>query len=189
VGDGPREVEIKLVIPSAVAGRSSLERSGFVEVTPRTFESNIVLDRPDLSLRGAGCLLRLRDYGGASVLTFKGPALAGKHKDREEIETALADFNATLLLLARLGFQPVFRYEKFRTEFRKPGVSGAAVLDETPIGDFLEIEGDPVFIDRTAADLGFGPADYRLESYGTLYRDYCLKQGRNPMNMTFEESK
>ncbi len=40
-----------------------------------------------------------------------------------------------------IGYHPIFRYEKFRTEYAKAPSTGKVLLDETPIGNYLEIEG------------------------------------------------
>jgi len=45
------------------------------------------------------------------------------------------------LILRALGYAPSFRYEKFRAEWTDG--KGQVVVDETPIGDFCEIEGSP----------------------------------------------
>ena len=69
-----------------------------------------------------------------------------------------------------LGLRPWFRYEKYRSTYRLPGFYGLVVaLDETPIGDFLELEGGSAAIDRCSALLGFRPADYIVKSYGALF--------------------
>ena len=60
----------------------------------------------------------------------------------------------------------MFRYEKYRTEFRQPRRAGVAMLDETPVGVYLELEGTPHWIDRTARRLGFQESDYITASYG-----------------------
>ena len=68
--------------------------------------------------------------------------------------------------------RPCFRYEKFRTTYRLPGIRNLKVeVDETPIGLFLELEGPGREIDRAAARLGFGPAEYITKSYGALFME------------------
>jgi len=85
-----------------------------------------------------------------------------------------------------LGFKPVFRYEKYRREFAQGNNShGVVTLDETPIGDFLELEGPGDWIDETASRLGFSPENYSLESYGRLYQNYCERKGVKAQNMVF----
>ena len=126
---GTREVEIKLAVDSAAAGKRLLKKAGFRLSRRRVFEANTVFDNERQQLRKAGTLLRVREVNGRGVLTYKGPAAPGRHKSREEIETA-ADPAALRAILCRLGFQPVFRYEKYRAEYT--GGAGAAMLDETP---------------------------------------------------------
>ena len=72
-------------------------------------------------------------------------------------------------MLSRLDFIPTFRYEKFRTEYHRAGETGVATLDETPIGVYLELEGAPAWIDRSARRLGFAESDYSTASYYGLY--------------------
>jgi adenylate cyclase class 2 len=137
------------------------------------FETNAVFDTVGGSLWKAEVLLRLRKAGRRATLTFKGPGRPGRHKSREEIEFAVSDPLVCAQLLQRLGYATVFRYEKYRTEYRRGGTGGVATLDETPIGIFLELEGAPAWIDRTARTLGFSTSDYILQSYGGLYLNFC----------------
>ena len=180
------ETEIKLKSPSAAAATNLLEAAGFQIVKPRALETNQLYDTPEESLRLSGKLLRLRTWNGAHMLTYKGPSLSGgPHKSREEIETGLEDSGRMAAILARLGMVPKFRYEKFRTMYRIASQPGCAVVDETPIGVFLELEGEPAWIDATAAKLGFMPADYITASYGTLYLEHCRRHGIVPGDMVF----
>ena len=86
--------------------------------------------------------MRLRRAAGRAILTYKGPArFAGGVKMREERETAVSDPDEMEAILAALGFERRFRYEKRREEWTLEGC--AVALDETPIGNFVEVEGDP----------------------------------------------
>jgi adenylate cyclase, class 2 len=181
------EVEVKLPVredPAAV--RRMLRRLGYGVRVARALEVNVLFDTPGQRLRQAGKLIRLRRVGTHHLLTFKGVAQASKHKVREEIETEATDPRALATILDRLGFHPVFRYEKYRTEFGRPGEPGVVTLDETPIGNYLEVEGPPRWIDRTARELGYSTGDYITASYGRLYLEWCRKAGRTPGNMVFE---
>jgi adenylate cyclase class 2 len=127
-----------------------------------------------------------RDSQGA-LLTFKGPGRrkepgkfrgAGRYKIREEREIRVADEAALARILGALGLRPSFRYEKYRSTYRLPRLSGVTLeLDETPIGDFLEAEGSRAAIDRSAALLGYQPADYITKSYGQLFLDQARRSG------------
>jgi adenylate cyclase class 2 len=185
MSQGPQENEIKLAVADPAAARGLLRRAGFRLLRRRVFEANTLFDTPRLDLRRRRVLLRLRQAGRTITLTFKGQPLPGPHKTREELETGLADGARFTEILARLGLDPVFRYEKYRTEFRMPRGPGRAMLDETPIGVYLELEGPPAWIDRTAARMGFAPRDYITASYGRLYLDWCQRERRTPGNMVF----
>jgi adenylate cyclase class 2 len=185
----PRETEIKLPLPSAAAARRLLRQHGYVIQTRRVFESNILFDTQDGELLRKNNLLRLRLTGRRSILTFKGALLPGRYKSRDEIESELSDPAALAAILAGLGFAPAFRYEKYRTIYHKPDQPGSVILDETPIGDFLEIEGAPRLIDRTARELGYSPKDYITSGYGSLYFDHCQSIGATPGDMVFSARK
>jgi len=162
-----------------------LRAAGFRVSKRRVFEANTLFDSTHGALSVTGRLLRVREAGPLGILTYKGAAVAGKYKDREELEVEVSDPRRLTEMLARLDFIPTFRYEKYRTEYRRPGEAGAAMLDETPIGVYLELEGTPAWIDRNARRLGFAEADYSTASYGGLYADYCRKHGLEITNMTF----
>ena len=181
-----RENEIKIALPGASAGRRLLRGAGFRVAHPRVLESNIVFDTAGRSIIGAGGLLRLRVIKHRGILTYKGPASNGRrHKSREEIECSVDNPAALRSILERLGYQVIFRYEKFRSEFTLPGEPGIVMLDETPIGVYLEIEGPPRWVDRTARLLGFSPTDYITRSYGRLHFDRCAAEGIEPGDMLF----
>ncbi len=180
-----REIEIKLKAPDAADVSGLLARLGFQACRPRVFERNQVLDTPDGSLRTAGKLLRVRVAGSKQTVTFKGPAEAGPHKSREELEAHLAPSENVLAIFERLGYARTFTYEKFRTEFTRSMESGVVTFDETPIGNYIEIEGEPEWIDRVASQLGFAKHEYITASYGTLYRGWCHERGENPGDMAF----
>ncbi len=179
------EVEIKLRVPNAADARQRLEAAGFALTRERLFESNVIYDRPGAELRRAGELLRLRTCGGNAILTFKGPAADAKHKTREEIETSVSDAAALAGILERLGFEPSFRYEKYRTEFARSGENGHSMVDETPIGDFVELEGPPEWIDAAARALGFTERDYITATYADLYFEHRGGEHAAPAAMVF----
>jgi adenylate cyclase class 2 len=179
------ETEIKLRIDSAAGARRLLGQLGFSVVTPRVLEINTIFDTAAGALRSGRKLLRLREAGHRHTLAFKGPPRLSRYKSREEFESEFSDPASMWRILEGLGYAPVFRYEKYRTEYARPERAGALMLDETPIGAFLELEGRPRWIDRTARALGYSPADYVIASYGKLYLEHCQSTGIEPRNMVF----
>jgi len=179
------EREIKLRVPDLKKLRGKIGKLGFKVLHRRVFEANVVLDTAAASLKGSGRLLRLRQAGGENTLTFKGAPRKGRHKQREEIESKVADFDKAQAIFSAIGFAPKFRYEKYRTEFQRMGESGILMFDETPIGAFVELEGPGYWIDRVAAELGFAKAEYVVESYGLLYFQYCKENSLPATDMIF----
>jgi adenylate cyclase class 2 len=161
------ETEIKVRLASREAGRASLESLGARLLTPRHLERNILFDAEE-RLAAAGSAVRVRWAGSRGVLTFKGPRrVVEGMKQRQEIETEVADPGAAQGVLEALGFQPSFRYEKYRETYAWKDVEIA--LDETPLGVFLEIEGSVEAVHEAAAALKVAPEDYIAESYIDLH--------------------
>ncbi len=185
------ETEIKLAVRDAKEIRWRLAELGFRPALARHFESNYLFDFPDQRLRKARCLIRVRLAGDRGLLTYKGtPVSSRDYKIRREIETHVEDGHQMGEILLQLGLRRVFCYEKFRTIYAARGkrdVNEAphVVFDETPIGNFLELEGPQRWIDEVARQLGFTRRDYITESYATLYRKKCQAEGKTPKNMVF----
>src|SRR5207237_163722 len=113
-----KEIEIKLEVRDPRALKRRLAELGFRRVKARHFESNRLLDFPDLRLRKAQCVLRLRFADGQCLLTFKGaPARSRHYKVRTEVETEVEDGRGLKEILESAGLREVFRYDKYRTEY------------------------------------------------------------------------
>jgi adenylate cyclase class 2 len=179
----PVEIEVKIALTSVAKARKILREGKFCAEGSRVFERNLVLDNAQGNLKRKGLLLRLRTTGkggkaAEALCTFKGPARQTRthHKIRIEREFNAGDSDECLAVFAGIGFHPAFRYEKFRTKFsrraRGAGKQGHIVLDETPMGVFLELEGPAMWIDRTAKELGFSRNDYITMSYARLWEKW-----------------
>ncbi len=182
------ETEVKIRLTDSAAAKLRLANANFSESVPRRFEANTLYDTADLKLKRAQMLLRLRHVGNESIVTWKGPSIPGPHKIRPELETTVGSLETLDRILRALGYEPSFRYEKYRTEYKRSESStdeGVVTLDETPIGDFFELEGTAEWIDQTATQLGFERGAYVLASYGRLYLDHCAANGVQPSNMVF----
>jgi adenylate cyclase class 2 len=178
-----REVEIKFRIGNLRALNQRLRQTGFRLVTKRTHEMNTLYDLPGQPLRKRGELLRLRKYGSEWLLTHKAKGAAGPHKIRIENETKVCNGTKMEAILRALGFVASFRYEKFRAEWEDK--QGKVVVDETPIGDFGEIEGPPRWIDRTARVLGIQLENYITDTYADVFFKWKEQTGSAAEEMTF----
>ncbi len=183
----PVETEIKFRVDDPGSLSKRLEEAGFRLQTPRSFESNVLYDTPDRAMRARTEILRIRSYAGRCLLTHKrlpdmGPG-EDTHKHRVETETEVSDGDALAQVFLSIGLAPAFRYEKWRTEWEDG--EGHCVVDETPIGDFAELEGDAEWIDRAARRLGIDPGAYITLSYGRLFDLWRERHGSCAQDLTF----
>jgi adenylate cyclase, class 2 len=180
-----KEIEVKLRIGNPVAIGKRLLALGYTKNVPRSLEENWTWDFPNQQLRKRGQLLRIRRFAGECLLTFKGGPIESRHfKVREELETEVGHLPVIARIFELIGLKVVFRYEKFRTSYLQtlPGKGGHinVTLDETPIGNFLEIEASGQNISKVAKDLGYRRQDFIKESYGVLFeRSELRKRQRN----------
>ena len=184
-----KEIEVKLAVSSAALARRRLRAASFRLRQRRSFESNILFDTGDRRLRRQGCMLRLRTVGGRHWLTFKRPGATSQHfKVREEFETEVLVPGVLERVFVALGLEPIFRYEKLRTVYTWRG--GEAMLDETPIGTFIELEGSRGWIRRAAqALLGARPPQFITQNYASLYADWCRRHRRPFRHMVFSSRR
>ena len=162
------ENEIKLRVEGPDAARQALGAMGATMARPRHFEDNVLFDDRRRSLRSAGKVLRLRRNDQGAFMTVKGPKqeLQGV-KARPEEEFGIEDFERGRSALRLLGYEAVFRYQKFREVWHWKDVE--IVIDETPVGTFLEVEGPLATIHAAAKALGRSPEDYLRDSYVSLF--------------------
>jgi adenylate cyclase class 2 len=185
------ETEVKLEVRDAKNLRRRLIEQGFRPIMARHFESNILFDYPDLRLRKERCLVRLRYMGDQALLTYKGTPLQSRdYKIRPEFESFVDDGHRVHEILLHLGLQETFSYEKYRTIYAPRGKRDALggphlVYDETPVGNYIELEGPQRWIDEVARQLGYSRKDYIKESYAALYRQKCQQEGKVQGNMLF----
>jgi adenylate cyclase class 2 len=182
------ETEIKFRIESVDKLEVQLRQAGFREQTARTFESNVLYDTPDRAMRGRTEILRIRNYAGKWTVTHKrlpdvGPG-EDAHKHRVETETEVGDGDVLSQIFKSLGLGEAFRYEKWRSEWSDG--EGHCVIDETPIGNFAELEGLPEWIDRTAARIGVDRSAYLTLSYGRLFELWRAEHHSDANDLTFD---
>ncbi len=129
-------------------------------------------------------------------------------RSASKLKPSSSDGPALGAVFEQLGYFPCFRYEKFRTEWSQTtptiegplfsGVPDSAdfvapnpichlVIDETPIGDYAELEGPPAWIDETLAKLGVDPDTCLTDSYGKLFLNWKQRTGSSAENLTFDE--
>jgi adenylate cyclase class 2 len=149
-------------------------------------------------LRGAGIIkqgaaLRIRMVEGKGTVTYKGIVSESANsvlKVREEIESEVSDPERLVYLFERLGFRRAFRYQKYRTVYNLTldGKQLEVVFDETPMGNFIEIEGDEDRVLRVLRASGFSTSDIIRESYPELHESRCKARGVPVEDLIFKGS-
>lgn len=178
-----KETEIKLRVENLEKIKQILLNKGFKIEKQVFFERNYVFDTEENTLKSKNQLLRLRIEGKKYILTFKKPIIQedkSEYKVREEIEIEVSDFDKAKLIIENLGYTIKFIYEKYREIYSKKDVH--IMLDKTPIGNFIEIEGNYSEIDYVSNLLGFDKKDYINKTYGELFK----KSGKKG-NMIFND--
>jgi adenylate cyclase class 2 len=175
------EREIKYLVDDFNPFREKLAGLGG-EIGPSFFEDNIVFDDERESLKREEKLLRLRKSDTVTI-TFKKPVDRTHFKIMEEYEIEVSDFEEAERIITSLGFRKVFRYQKRREVFTLYNTH--ILLDETPIGNYIEIEGAEDRIMELSEQLGLSPDRGISKNYMELYREYCAQKGMTPADMLF----
>ncbi len=179
------EIEVKFPVQDLTIIETRLLEMEARLLRPRVHEVNLRFDTSLGDLRCQDQVLRLRQ-GDDIRLTFKGPTDAKSGvAEREEIEFTVGDFDDAKRFLEALGFQVVVIYEKYRTAYQLGNAE--ILLDETPIGNFIEIEApSQEEIHATALQMGLDWDSRITDSYLALFEQVRKKLQFSFRDMTFE---
>jgi adenylate cyclase class 2 len=189
-----QEIEVKFYVRDLAGVEQTLQNLNARMAQKRALETNLRFDTTENSLGRYRHVLRLRRPAPGylpddpqGLLTYKGPTQSGQSISiRQEIEVVVSDFETALHLLEALGYQVVVMYEKWRTVYRVGDVD--VDLDETPLGNFLEIEGpNTAGIQEVALLLGLDWEARSGESYMALFNRVRLARGLSVQNLSFAE--
>jgi adenylate cyclase class 2 len=182
------EHELKIPVPELERVRQALSEEGGRRTHGGLHEDNLLMDTGSGELRTAGRVLRIRRFGGETILTLKGGASFRRGvKSRTEDEVVIDDGDRMLAILSGLGFEVVARYQKVREGWHLGPVK--VLLDRTPMGSFVEIEGPFDQLEATAQRLGLDPESAVRGSYLDLWHDHRAAHPGNdlPDDMVFPE--
>jgi len=164
------EIEVKIRIYDIGAISEKISNLGTKLEKERYLEENTLYDFRSKDLEKKQQALRLRTINKKIFLTFKGPPQKSrKFKIREEYETEVRNEKQLKKILKSLGLQPVFNYQKYRTVYRKKNLK--VCLDETRIGNFLEIEGQRNEIIKFSKALGISKGEFVKLDYVQLMKN------------------
>lgn len=152
-------------------------------IQARTHEWNLRMDTADQRLTRSGRVLRLRQDSTVHLTYKDSGQVRGGTLSRREIEIEVNDWESAQALLLALGFSVVFAYEKYRTTYAVE--STEVMLDELPMGDFVEIEGDVSPIQSVAEGLGLSWRFAIPHSYHELFRRLQVARDLPFRDLTF----
>ena len=178
------EIEVKFYIPEVEPLREQILSLG-ASLVSRYFETNVCFEDEAKSFKRKDILLRLRKDDKAR-LTFKAPPQQrdGAFKTYRELEVEIDDFDTGMAILQSLGYHPEQRYEKWRETFAVGETH--LLVDTTPFGVFLEIEGPRSDIRLLAEQLGLPWHQRILMNYLAMFDLIRQGEGLPFKDMTFE---
>ena len=189
MSENNREIEVKFAVSTVEEMLPVILRAGAVCEQETRFERNLRWDSPEGTLTKTHQVLRLRDNGGTSVLTYKAENQNNEGiADRVEIETVVSSFDNTRMILERLGYSVVFIYEKYRSIYSLNNTG--IFIDHPPIGDYIKIEGPSgVAIRRSAESLGLDWDKRISKGYRALFEAWKNETGYEGRDMVFSSEE
>lgn len=176
------ELEVKARVEDPDSLLAALARAGAElefrgDMIDRRFDRERSLTRRDEVLR----LRVFRPADGSpahGVLGWKGPhSKRGRYRHRAEAEARVADPDAVVTILERLGFAVSLRIDR-RVEVYRLG-QAVLRLEWYPAMDvLLEVEGEPGAIERAIAATGLERDRFLAESLPYFVRQYEARTGR-----------
>jgi adenylate cyclase, class 2 len=189
VGSKDTETEVKIKVRDLAEIEKKLRDLNAECKAERVYERNVRYDDANHALSPAGRVLRLRQDIRAR-LTYKEPkdgAASERSRTRTELEVTVDDFETMDLILKKLGYQPAWIYEKYRTTYVLYDCE--VVLDDTPLGAFIEVEGEEDPIEHVLEVLGLSEERRILDSYSVLFFRAKERLKLDVRDMTFENFK
>lgn len=151
------EVELKFPLDDDAPLLKRLSEQG-ARAAETIQQSDLYFGHPQRDFEQTDEALRIRSYGSANCVTYKGPVIDPQTKTRREIEVSLADGHESARqfgqILESLGFRPVREVRKQRTTYHleRGGRRFEICLDRVEgLGLYLEIETQAEEADRQAA--------------------------------------
>ncbi|MFH1371690.1 MAG: class IV adenylate cyclase [Planctomycetota bacterium] len=182
------EIEAKLKVDSLAKVARQLKKLG-TEFLRDRLHTDTYFDDAKSSLRKSDSALRIRRQligrKEQVVITFKGPKLKGRFKQRQEIQFKVSDARLAEEFLAALSYKPALVFQKKRRVWLLGGCEVA--LDTLPLlGDFVEIEGPgEKKIAAVQKKLGLADLPHIPESYAVLMQKKLRKLGRTGKEVFF----
>lgn len=182
-----KEIEVKFLINDLNSIERKLIDLKAALLHTQHLEQNYRFDTIDGKLTSESKVLRIRKDRD-NWITYKAPgSLNDGIRSRQEIEFQISDIEAARSMLECLGFRIFQTYEKYRTVYILDDTK--IMVDELPMGNFIEIEGDEVQnLKKIAAELNLQWERRIDRSYLSIFDDICAARGLGSQDLTFGTS-
>jgi adenylate cyclase class 2 len=166
-----KEIEVKILEIDVEEIDKKLKKIGAEKV----FEGEIVsiyFDFSDRLLEKGGKILRLRQKGAESILTYKELISKDEAKIMDEYELTIDDFELIKRIFEGIGLSPLYEFNKHRTTYKLNQTHFE--IDKYPdIPAFLEIETpDLNTINEMVSKLGFSREEVNSYSIKDVLKYY-----------------
>lgn len=176
------EIELKFKVDDHKGIIKFLEEMN-AEFVGKAFERTVRFDTNDQVLEKSGRFLRTRT-GFKNVITFKRKIDSDDFKEREEIEFEISDPEKMNYILKNLGFSKILIMEKNREKWNYKNTE--VVLDELPMGNYIEIEGEKESIFEVVKDFQLNIDDKITGTYWDIWREFANKNKIDNENIIFK---
>lgn len=170
-----KEVEVKILEVDKDALVHKLKEMGAKEVFSGIVESTL-FDYPDERLKEKGDVIRLRNQGNKTILTYKELLHTDDAKVNNEYEVEVSSFEDTRKIIEELGFVEIDYYKKRRETYNYKDFHIEFDLlmgDYDFIPEFIEVEGpDYESIVKFAKKLGYKEEDCKAWGGDVLIDHY-----------------
>lgn len=178
-----KEIKIKVENPkqliSLLTKLKAEKRNEGSQITTR-------MDSPELKLEKKGIFLRVRT-GEKNIVTLKKKIKSnGDLFERMELETEVKNPELLADIFAELGFTKRSIMEKYRINYSYQNTKIS--IDELPFGIYIEIEGNPKDIVRTAKELSLDLSKKITVTYWDLFEKYKRKTKKAGENIVFPQN-
>ena len=181
--DKEKEIEVKFKLENVDTVREKLKSLGGIpdeKIEQKTFS---LFDRFRFLSR-KGIFIRTRKDGDKSTFTIKtrNLELQSQYAERNEFNVSVEDAEAVAEMLKLIGLEDLRILQKYREQWHELGEDVDVVIDYTPIGEFIEIEGEKKSIDEFIDAVGLGDLPRITQAYWDVYRDSCKDLGVDEKN-------